>query len=214
MFLRLSDGRIVGLQAILSENGSTSLPRNPGNETLTLLGYARIQPTPRPDGDVVTQGKPEQRDDGKWYQTWDVREFTPEERAERLEQAKAEALRDLNAAYTATVQPLVRSYPETEQQTWLAQEDEAQAYQAWIDGGRTGDAPATPKLDRILAGRNGADGTETIEELVGKVLRNAEAFAQALDLMGVRHRSERLINAAETVDDVRAVTWESLTTPD
>lgn len=132
--------------------------------------------------------------------------------AEQLQKAQRQQLRLLNDDYEAAIRPLIRWYPETERQTWLAQESEAEAYQAWIEGGRVGDAPATPKLDRILSGRNGADGSETLEQLVGKVLANADAFAQGLDMMGIRHRGERLILNAKTIEDVQAVTWESLTT--
>lgn len=86
MYIRLSDGRVAKRPAV-PEN--VSLPRHPGDEALAALGYARIHPTPRPEGDVVTQGKPENRD-GKWYQTWIVRDFTDEERTERAEQVNAE----------------------------------------------------------------------------------------------------------------------------
>lgn len=84
MFIRLSDQRVRSIDQIRRTNPNISLPRNPSDETLAALGYARIHPTPRPSGDVVTQGQPEQRD-GKWYQTWQVRDFTKEEKAAQLE---------------------------------------------------------------------------------------------------------------------------------
>lgn len=88
MYIRLSDGR-VAKRLIVPEN--VSLPRNPSDDTLAALGYARIHPTPRPDGDVVTQGQPEQGEDGKWYQTWEVRSYTAEEiEQQRLEQEAQE----------------------------------------------------------------------------------------------------------------------------
>lgn len=136
---------------------------------------------------------------------------TAEEKAAALSQAKAQALERLNAAYNAAIHPLIRTYPDIERETWPEQKAEAQAYQAWADAGSVGDAPATPVLDEILAGRNGADGTETIGELVGKVLANVKAFTSAQNLTGVRHRGERLIAAAETMEAVQAVTWEGLT---
>jgi hypothetical protein len=52
-----------------------------------MLGYAVVAETERPVGDVVTEGQPEQRD-GVWYQTWEVREFTAEELAEREQQQR------------------------------------------------------------------------------------------------------------------------------
>ena len=80
MFLDLQNNRPVSSNAIRRAHPNTSLPRNPSDDTLAALGYARVHPTPRPDGDVVTEGQPDQGDDGKWYQTWEVRDFTPEER--------------------------------------------------------------------------------------------------------------------------------------
>ena len=70
--------------------------RNPSVETLALFGYARIQAAARPSGDVVKQGKPEERG-GQWYQTWNVRDYTAEELAEQLEQAKEQKRNALDA---------------------------------------------------------------------------------------------------------------------
>jgi len=89
MYLRSDRNSAVTLQGIRRANPNASIPSNPDDATLSMLGYARIQPTPRPEGDVVTEGKPEQRD-GVWYQTWEVREFTAEELAEREQQQRDE----------------------------------------------------------------------------------------------------------------------------
>lgn len=53
-------------------------------DVLATVGYAPVFDTPKPDGDVVTNGLPEQHEDGFWYQTWVVRDYTPEEVAEAL----------------------------------------------------------------------------------------------------------------------------------
>tara|TARA_R100001039_G_C1830066_1_gene94428 strand:- start:159 stop:662 length:504 start_codon:yes stop_codon:yes gene_type:complete len=58
---------------------NVALPENPDEATLNALGFATVQPIERPVGDVVTRGQPEQREDGKWYQTWQVRDYTSEE---------------------------------------------------------------------------------------------------------------------------------------
>ena len=58
---------------------NVSLPKEPDDATLNALGFAIVQPVERPAGDVVTEGKPEQREDGKWYQTWEVRSYTADE---------------------------------------------------------------------------------------------------------------------------------------
>src|SRR5690625_2345607 len=111
---------------------------------------------------------------------------------ELLEHARERAIGKINAAYTRAVEPLIREYPEPEPLSWAHQDAEAQAYLAWHSGGAQGDAPATPVLDQILAGRNGDDGTETMLELCQAVERNAVAFRQAQVLTGKRQRLVRL----------------------
>lgn len=44
---------------------------------LAQYGYAVVNPTEPPVGDVVAQGLPELREDGEWYQTWSVTETDP-----------------------------------------------------------------------------------------------------------------------------------------
>lgn len=56
-----------------------SIPKRLSDSMLKEHGYTVLQPTPRPSGDVVTQGQPEQGEEGQWYQTWEVRDFTAEE---------------------------------------------------------------------------------------------------------------------------------------
>lgn len=41
---------------------------------LAEFGYAVVNPSTPPTGDIVTQGAPELREDGEWYQTWSVSE--------------------------------------------------------------------------------------------------------------------------------------------
>ncbi|WP_110665204.1 hypothetical protein [Salinicola halophilus] len=130
-------------------------------------------------------------------------------RAELLNDARAAALQQLNAGYEADAAPLVRDYPQTERLSWDRQLYEAQAYQQWRDAGE-GDPPATPTLESILRGRNGRDGSETLEDVVGAVLRRADRFLEWQEMTGIRHRGERLIQEAKTVDAVQAVTWASL----
>lgn len=89
MILNIETGQTVTLMQVRQLHPAVSFPHDPANEALAPFGYARVQPTPQPTGDVVTQGQPEQRD-GVWYQTWEVREFTAEELAEREAQRQAE----------------------------------------------------------------------------------------------------------------------------
>lgn len=64
---------------------------------VALYNYFEVLSVEAPtEGDVITEGKPELRDDGKWYQTWTVRAFTVEEIAQNLVDAKDRALMDAN----------------------------------------------------------------------------------------------------------------------
>ncbi|MCP1363820.1 hypothetical protein BIS06_01020, partial [Halomonas sp. BBD48] len=159
MYRDIVNQRDVSLPAIRQALPQVSLPRKPSDAQMAALGYPRIQSTPRPTGDVVTLGESQERD-SVWYQTWKVRELTEDELAEQLAQARQDALTQLNADYEAAMRPLIKTYPELERESWDQQKSEASAYQAWLDDGSQGTAPATPVLDRILAGRNGTDGTE------------------------------------------------------
>lgn len=132
--------------------------------------------------------------------------IAPKTPAELLAEAQAAKIREINAAYTEQVQPLIKDYPEIEQKTWLAQESEATAYLAWYDD-QQGDAPATSVLDNILAGRNGDDGTETMQELCLAVRENADMFTQAQQLTGKRQRLVKAVRAAEMVEAVNAIQW-------
>ncbi|MCE8042423.1 hypothetical protein HOP60_09685 [Halomonas daqingensis] len=127
--------------------------------------------------------------------------------AELLEAAQAAQILAINNAYSAAVAPLIKDYPQPEPLSWAHQDAEAQAYLAWHASGEQGDPPATPVLDRILAGRNGDDGTETMLELCQAVERNAQQFRQAQELTGLRQRLVKAVRNAETVEEVEAVVW-------
>ncbi|GHB24502.1 hypothetical protein [Salinicola rhizosphaerae] len=135
----------------------------------------------------------------------------PPSSTNRLAEARARALRRLNDSYEAAARPLIREYPEIERLSWGTQQTEANAYRAWQDAGKPGDAPQTLVLKAILTGRNGATGTETLEQLVAAVLARAEAFIAWQTFTGTRQRGEWAIQGAQTPEAALAVTWESLT---
>ena len=120
----------------------------------------------------------------------------------------ADKIREINQAYVTSITPLIREYPDVEQATWIAQEREARAYLEWeeFDAG-TEPAPATPVLDNILIGRNGEDGTETMQQLCLAVLKNADLFAAAQQLTGKRQRLVKEARKAETVEDIELIEW-------
>lgn len=50
----------------------------PGEDTLAVFNVYPVEPTPKPTGDVVTEGTPELQS-GLWVQTWNVRDYTQAE---------------------------------------------------------------------------------------------------------------------------------------
>ncbi|RUR43383.1 hypothetical protein [Vreelandella populi] len=135
--------------------------------------------------------------------TW----FTPPKTAaEKLADAQAAKIQQINAAYTEQVQPLVKDYPDIEQATWIAQEIEARAYLAWhVD--QHGAAPATPVLDNILTGRNGDGGSETLQELSQAVLENADMFTHAQQLTGKRQRLVKQVRETKVEEALDGISW-------
>ncbi|RUR34464.1 hypothetical protein [Vreelandella nanhaiensis] len=133
--------------------------------------------------------------------------FTPPKTAaEKLADAQAAKIEQINAAYTEQVQPLIKDYPEIEQATWIAQESEARAYMAW-HADQEGHTPATPVLDNILLGRNGDGGSETLQELSLAVLENADMFTRAQQLTGKRQRLVKQVREVTTQEALDGITW-------
>ena len=130
----------------------------------------------------------------------------PKTEAELLADAQASKIKEINDAYSEQAEPLVREYPEIEQQSWTEQNREARAYLEW-HAAPQGDAPATPVLDNILLGRNGEDGTETLAELCEAVVSNADRFTLFQQLTGKRQRLVKAVRAAEAVEAVNAIQW-------
>jgi post-segregation antitoxin (ccd killing protein) len=139
-----------------------------------------------------------------WLQDAEV--TLPKTDAELLADAQAAKIREINDAYTAEAEPLIREYPEVEQQSWTEQNREARAYLAWYADPQ-GDAPATPVLDNILLGRNGEDGTETLAELCEAVVNKAGQFTLFQQLTGKRHRLVKAVRTATTVEGKNAINW-------
>src|SRR5690606_16573151 len=81
-----------------------------------------------------------------------------------LEEAKAQKIAEINAAFEAHVSPVRDAYPESERETWHVQLREAMAYSA--------DPQAeTPLLSLIAMERN-----LSVAELVSRVLAKYEQF--------------------------------------
>lgn len=139
-----------------------------------------------------------------WLQDAEV--TLPKTASELLTEAQAAKIAEINDAYSEQAEPLVREYPQIEQQSWTEQNREARSYLAW-HADPQGDAPATPVLDNILIGRNGEDGTETLQELCEAVVNNAEKFTLFQQLTGRRHRLVKVVKNASQKSVVDLVSW-------
>lgn len=127
-----------------------------------------------------------------WKGDYYIKGYAPKQ---SVDEAKSEKLREINLGYDTATSALVSTYPSTELLTFDKQEAEARA---WIaDNNNT----ETPLIDRIAAGRK-IDKSE----LVHKIIVKADAFALAVGyLMGQRQRYKDMLDAAKTVDEVKAI---------
>ncbi len=91
--LRKSDNKYpVFLQDFLNENNVSIGDFVWEIEMRDNWGYYMVHSTPKPDGDVVTEGFPvHNEEDDLWYQTWEVRDFTDEEKSQNLIMAKQQS---------------------------------------------------------------------------------------------------------------------------
>lgn len=113
-----------------------------------------------------------------------------------LEEVQAQQIAIINDAFEAAAQALTAGYPATERLTWPVQQAEALAWAA------NPSAP-TPYLDGLAAARG-----ITPEEMRQMTLDQVNLFlAASQQLVGTRQRLRDQINAAETIEDARAVVW-------
>ncbi|WP_417733913.1 hypothetical protein [Roseovarius sp.] len=193
MYVNNQTGERATLADIRRANPHTMFPRELDSETLAFLGYALVAPTARPSGDVVTEAAPELID-GQWRQVWSVRDYTPEERAAMLDDAKRARSAENNAAYESAIAALTADYPPSEIATWERQRAEALAWAADT-------AAPTPWID-IAAAARGLDRGEYLSRTLAK----AQAFAQASAwLTGRRQGIDDALRAATTPAELAAV---------
>lgn len=67
---------------------NTGFPYPIRDYVMETYGYAMVYDVAPPEGDVVTEVTPVRAEDGKFYRTYSIREFTPEERARDLQEKK------------------------------------------------------------------------------------------------------------------------------
>jgi len=127
--------------------------------------------------------------------------------ADKLAQAKAVKLAEINAAAQTDVAPYTAPYPQFEKETWDQQAAEAAAYAA-------DNTVATPWCD-FAASKRGIDRVTFIQ----KVQAKAEAFVQiSATVAGYRQGLEDQLdaidlNAADALTQIAAITYTSPLTP-
>lgn len=88
------------LASIRAQFPNLSFGDYPSQEAMRAVGFVVVQPTEKPEGDVVNEEAPNQMQDGSWVQVWNTRAYTQEELASLLAgeasalQTNADALRD------------------------------------------------------------------------------------------------------------------------
>ncbi len=98
--IRLSDEKYpVFFPEVRAENPNTSFPIPIRDYILLPFGYKPVIPTEPSEGDVITEAKPELREDGNYYQSWNVRGYTEEERLAALKFAQNNILSDAIYVY-------------------------------------------------------------------------------------------------------------------
>jgi hypothetical protein len=110
---------------------------------------------------------------------------------------KTARLADINKRCEQELAVVRANYPDGEVQSWAKQESEARAYAA-------DNAAAIPLIEALSAARG-----VPVAELVNRIIAKADSFAVISgQIIGNRQRCEDEINAATTIEEVEAVTWD------
>lgn len=128
-----------------------------------------------------------------WYDSAEERDAA---NPPSLGEVKANKHAQIRRAYEAEAQAIKAGYPATEVLSWDKQEREARAYQA--------DATAaTPFLDALATAREMDKA-----ELVGRIMAKVQAADSYIGtITGKRQKLEGLINDAQTVAELDAISW-------
>ena len=153
-------------------------------------GNATTVPPPAYEEGYVRQFDPATK---TWSQL-PVDEAYPPSVGPSLDEVKAAKLLEINTECQRVLESLTPTYPERELTTFDKQESEARAYLA--------DATASTPLLSALAAARGIE----LADLVQRVIAKADAFAVASgSIIGQRQALEDRLDAAQTVEDVRAI---------
>lgn len=88
LFIEVATGKYpVTLSDIARKYTDRSFSVTPPRVDISDLGYEVVNPSLKPEGDVVTEGEPELIE-GEWFKVWDVRNYNDSEKSVMLTQRK------------------------------------------------------------------------------------------------------------------------------
>lgn len=152
------------------------------------IDYIETDPPSLVDFQRATKGDLDKSEDGVWRETWTVSDM-------EVEEARAKKIAWLESAAAQAGAVLKGAYPQWEIDGWHKQEDQAIAAIA----GSTD----TPLLDALAQAR-GSDRMALANRIMEKVAEYEVAYGI---LCGRRQAVEAAILEAETLDDLRAISW-------
>lgn len=91
------------LADLIKKHPNSMFPNVMTEELLLEYGLELVLESSIPQGDKVTEGKPEKREDQNWYRTWIVTSFTEEDEAANLAAAKAQRMADIEQFYIDSI---------------------------------------------------------------------------------------------------------------
>lgn len=88
LFIEVATGKYpVTLSDIARKYTDRSFSVTPPRVDISDLGYEVVNPSLKPEGDVITEGEPELIE-GEWFKVWDVRNYNDSEKSVMLAQRK------------------------------------------------------------------------------------------------------------------------------
>lgn len=103
LFIKVSNGEYpYTLSKIKKENINFFFGPNIAYGLLAAMGFAKVNPTNKPDYEVPIEGKPTVID-GVYYQTWTGRDYTPEEKEAALSVKRNKIKSEINDQYNMCI---------------------------------------------------------------------------------------------------------------
>lgn len=134
--------------------------------------------------------------DGKWISSNDKAVQAIINSYDPMPYESSKKLDEVNAYFNNLLEQVTVTYPTAEVTSWAKQETDARTYKS------TG--KSSPLLDNLAEQRG-----ETVDSLCDKIIEKADAYAAVVgNILGKRQNVEKRIQAARTLDELNAITYE------